>query len=167
MSKWDELKEKYGMMFELSDPLLAKVWTVGDEMNATIKIQDEQLLQESLKMEETEELLQLANGRCNVLAKQLGETQQQNERLTKETCDLAEMGSDDLKKRMAYQKENEALKVVTAKLFNKLADEQKKIETVRRIIVTPDAVDLVDVSFAILAAISEPGVLKEMQKKEE
>ena len=84
------------------------------------------------KLVESEALLQLANSRCNVLAKQLGASQ-------------------------------EAL----GKLFNKLADEQKKIETVRRIIVTPDAVDLVDVSFAILAAISEPGVLKEMQEKEQ
>ena len=80
MSTWDQLKKKELTCHNCIE-LLEQHRAVGDEMNATIKIQDEQLLQESLKMEETEELLQLANGRCNVLAKQLGETQQTNETL--------------------------------------------------------------------------------------
>ena len=46
--------------------------------------------------------------------------QVENKQLRRDTKDLAELGSDDLKKRVAYQKENEALKIVTAKLFNKL-----------------------------------------------
>ena len=60
--------------------------------------------------------------------------QVENKQLRRDTKDLAELGSDDLKKRVAYQKENEALKIVTAKLFNKLADEQKKLEAIRGIV---------------------------------
>ena len=57
--------------------------------------------------------------------------QVENKQLRRDTKDLAELGSDDLKKRVAYQKENEALKIVTAKLFNKLSDEQQKLEALR------------------------------------
>jgi len=59
------------------------------------------------------------------------EMQQENVQLRKDVKELANMGSDDLKKRVACQKENEALKIVTAKLFNKLADEQQKLEAIR------------------------------------
>ena len=66
-------------------------------------------------------------GECEVL-------KEENKQLRRDTKDLAELGSDDLKKRVAYQKENEVLKIVTAKLFNKLADEQKKLEAIRGIV---------------------------------
>lgn len=32
MRTWKELKEEYGMMWELTDPALCSVWRVGNEM---------------------------------------------------------------------------------------------------------------------------------------
>ena len=89
--------------------------------------------------------------------------QVENKQLRRDTKDLAELGSDDLKKRVAYQKENEALKIVTAKLFNKLADEQQKLEAIREI-AEPYRNHCIKAVDKILEAL---GVLKEMQKEEQ
>ena len=88
--------------------------------------------------------------------------QQENVQLKKDVKELANMGSDDLKKRVACQKENEALKIVTAKLFNKLADEQQKLEAIREI-AEPYRNHCIKAVDKILEAL---GVLKEMQKEE-
>jgi len=89
--------------------------------------------------------------------------QQENVQLRKDVKELANMGSDDLKKRVACQKENEALKIVTAKLFNKLADEQQKLEAIREI-AEPYRNHCIKAVDKILEAL---GVLKEMQKEEQ
>jgi len=91
------------------------------------------------------------------------EMQQENVQLRKDVKELANMGSDDLKKRVACQKENEALKIVTAKLFNKLADEQQKLEAIREI-AEPYRNHCIKAVDKILEAL---GVLKEMQKEEQ
>ena len=89
--------------------------------------------------------------------------QMEIKQLRKDNKDLAELGSDDLKKRIAYQKENEALKIVTAKLFNKLADEQQKLEAIREI-AEPYRNHCIKAVDKILEVL---GVLKEMQEKEQ
>jgi len=117
MTNWKQLSEKLDTYLQLQEVLVGKstihswnkVRAVGDEMNATVQIQDEQLLQESLKLEETEALLQLANSRCNELAKQLGETQRQNEIIRDREADTMKMWAETIESLNEDEKKLEAI----------------------------------------------------------
>ena len=90
VTEWDKLKTDMDKITaDLSDIGFviewAKLWVpiekFVDDLVAKNHIQDEQLLQQSLEMEEKEDLLQLANARCNELAKELGEARAENQTL--------------------------------------------------------------------------------------
>jgi len=163
MNEWDKAKLSWDQK-----TLIA----VGDEMNATIKIQDEQLLQESLKMEETEELLQLANSRCNELAKQLGETQDEV-RFYRSECGVA------VKRANKAESMNKTLNEY-AETFGwfEASIMKKKLEAIRELckntlrinrglpITTLEDGYLMDSDSLSQRILEVLGVLKEMQKEE-
>ena len=94
MTEWDKLWGQENHVIDKSDGeynwaiskyYLYDIKAVGDAMQKeNNKLKEDLELEQAMKnqkLKESEALLQLANGRCNGLAKQLGETQLTNETL--------------------------------------------------------------------------------------
>jgi len=104
------------------------------------------------------------------------EMQQENVQLRKDVKELANMGSDDLKKRVACQKENEMIRVresetmkMWAETIESLNEDEKKLKLIRDLVDLWDQYDSIGWHAKQLQAEIRGvlGVRKEMQEKDE
>jgi len=153
LTEWDKLCEEFEGIPVSNGITLGAKWkqvrAVGNEMqkeNTQLKKDVKELANmgsdDLHKRLECEKLMQLANSRCNELAKQLGETQEKLE--------------------FSNQNNEHTLKHYKEALVNWTVDVQK-LEAIRGIIEYEDVTECIEKIQHVL----DGGVLKEMQKEEQ
>ena len=158
MTEWDKLCEEFEGIPVSNGITLGAKWkqvrAVGNEMqkeNTQLKKDVKELANmgsdDLHKRLECEKLMQLANGRCNELAKQLGETQQKNEKLIKYII---------VGKKLLDQTN-------TGKMIAEELDSKQRLEAIRGIIEYEDVTECIEKIQHVL----DGGVRKEMQEKEQ
>jgi len=152
MSKWDELKEKYGSWKMLGTDITPLLWDEGDVMQDEVKeLKFElscnsealgktfnKLADEQKKRMESEALLQLANARCNVLAKQLGETQDEV-RFYRSECEVAVKRAEEAEQKLeTLEKEiednNKHWEIYFSESMDAIRIRHEKLEAIRGLI---------------------------------